>query len=106
MTLPTYDELIGRDGVQVDNYNEHLLTLLQPDRLNVLTIHAEVEGIACAAMFEDFLDQAAARGIRWATLRTLLDESPRPIPTGRAIQAPMPGREGEVCQQARGVHAS
>jgi undecaprenyl phosphate-alpha-L-ara4FN deformylase len=100
VTLPTYDELIGRDGIHNNNYNEHLLALLRPDQLNVLTIHAEVEGIACASLFEDFLDRAAMRRIRFTTLHTLLDEAPKPILTGQAFQAPLPGREGAVCQQA------
>ena len=55
VTLPTYDEVIGRDGITNENYNEYLLSLITPDKLNVLTIHAEVEGIICEKMFDDFL---------------------------------------------------
>ncbi|HUN82297.1 MAG TPA: polysaccharide deacetylase family protein, partial [Phycisphaerae bacterium] len=36
--LPTYDELVGQNGVTPENYNERLLGLLKPDGLNVLTI--------------------------------------------------------------------
>ncbi len=54
-TLPTYDEIIGQNGITAENYNEHMLELIKPERLNVLTIHAEVEGIVCADMFDEFL---------------------------------------------------
>ena len=57
VTLPTYDEMIGRDGVNDENYNERLMALCRPDRLNVLTIHAEVEGIARRDMFARFVER-------------------------------------------------
>ena len=44
-TLPTYDELIGQNGITNENYNAHLIGLLRPEKLNVLTIPAEAEGI-------------------------------------------------------------
>ena len=62
VTLPTYDEVIGRNGVSNDNYNEYLLGLLRPGKLNVLTIHAEVEGIVCLHMFEQFVEKALSLG--------------------------------------------
>lgn len=61
-TLPTYDELIGRQCT-LASYNDHLLEMIRADRLNILTIHAEVEGGACSELFQDFLGRAAARGI-------------------------------------------
>ena len=39
-TMPTYDELVGRNGVTDENYNERILEFLRPNELNVLTIHA------------------------------------------------------------------
>ena len=44
VTLPTYDEVIGRNGIGDANYNEWLLEQVRPGGLNVLTVHAEVEG--------------------------------------------------------------
>ena len=98
VTLPTYDELIGRDGLDDAHYNAHLLSLLAADALNVLTIHAEVEGIARSTLFEDFLAQAARRGVRFVPLGTLLPP-PQQIPDGGIEYAPVAGREGPVCQQ-------
>lgn len=101
VTLPTYDELIGRDGVSDDNYNQRLLDRLRPGALNVLTIHAEVEGIARAGLFERFLDQAAGQDVHFVPLGALLPPR-QEIPLGAIEQRPLPGREGVLCQQATG----
>jgi undecaprenyl phosphate-alpha-L-ara4FN deformylase len=61
-TLPTYDEVIGRDRVTQGNYNQYLTSLMTPESLNVLTIHAEVEGMSCLGLFREFLQQFRIRG--------------------------------------------
>jgi len=99
VTLPTYDELVGANGVTDDNYNEILLGLLRPGELNVLTIHAEVEGGSRQALFSDFLDRAAALGVRCGPLREMLVPG-RAIGTDRIVAADIPGREGRACWQA------
>ena len=38
-TLPTYDELLGRDGVHQGSYNQHLISFLKPESLNLSLIH-------------------------------------------------------------------
>ncbi|MCL2001533.1 MAG: polysaccharide deacetylase family protein [Planctomycetes bacterium] len=98
VTLPTYDELVGRNGVTDANYNAHLLELFRPQSLNVLCIHAEVEGIAKAGLFESFLDQAKGRGISFAGLGAVLREQGelRKAETGMRS---LPGREGLMCFQ-------
>jgi len=98
VTLPTYDEVIGRDGVSNDNYNEYMLSLLRPGKLNVLTIHAEVEGIACLPMFEGFVDKAISEGYCFVPLGVLLEDS-GPIGTARIEATTIPGREGWVACQ-------
>jgi len=70
-TLPTYDELVGLRCTP-ETYNEHLLTMIQSDRLNILTIHAEVEGIGRLALFRDFLDKAGQRNIVVESLGDIL----------------------------------
>ena len=103
VTLPTYDEVIGHQGVTERNYNEHLFSLLKPDGLNVLTIHAEVEGIICADLFERFVEMAGTRGVVLKPLGELIGASPI---TDRAPVVPetMPGREGWVACQASVEH--
>jgi len=97
-TLPTYDEVIGQNGITRENYNDYLLGQLNPDGLNVLTIHAEVEGIVCAPLFREFLEMAKARGHEFVPLGQLLPE-PSKIEPGRLVQQVIPGREGWVAVQ-------
>ncbi len=97
VTLPTYDEVIGRDGVSNDNYNAHMLGLLRPDRLNVLTIHAEVEGIVCLQMFEEFVRAALSQGHRFVPLGALIQDS-QPV-VARIAAKEIHGREGWVACQ-------
>jgi undecaprenyl phosphate-alpha-L-ara4FN deformylase len=98
VTLPTYDEVAGRNGISDENYNEYLLSLLRPGKLNVLTIHAESEGIAHADMFHRFLQMADANGAIFVSLGTLISEAGR-IGQGTVIAKEIPGREGWVACQ-------
>ena len=98
-TLPTYDEAIGRGGVTAANYNEYILGLVRADALNVLTIHAEAEGIVAASLFDRFLAAAAAQGIAVVPLGCLVAEAGEP-PPGRLVPGHVPGREGWLARQA------
>lgn len=100
VTLPTYDEAVGR-AVPAAGFNEWLLERLDKDRLNVLAVHAEVEGMACAAMFGRFLDLAAARGARFCTLGRIAAGA-RAEP-GRIQAGEIQGREGPVACLAGGA---
>jgi undecaprenyl phosphate-alpha-L-ara4FN deformylase len=98
VTLPTYDEVIGQDGVSNDSYNARILGLLRPHKLNVLTIHAEVEGMVCRPMFEQFLGMSLSQGHRLVPLGELLEESPQ-MKTARIAPRDIRGREGWVACQ-------
>jgi len=100
VTLLTYDEVIGQNGITADNYNDYMLNMIKPNQLNVLTIHAEVEGIACADMFDAFLQKAKHRNIHFVPMIELLPEDISTLPTDSVKTAPLPGREGWVCWQA------
>ena len=97
-TFPTYDEVIGRKGVTRENYNPYLASLMKPESLNVLTIHAEVEGMSCLDLFQEFLHHLRIRGIGLVPLGELL-------PTGDQItrafikRQRVEGREGWVSVQ-------
>lgn len=103
VTLPTYDEIIGRDNVSDANYNEVLLDRVRPGELNVLTIHAEVEGQSRAPLFIEFLDKAARRNFVFVPLQSLLPDI-ESIPTGSIQSGYLPGREGTVCCQVPPPH--
>ena len=102
VTLPTYDEVIGRGGITDRNYNDHLLSLIREDRLNVLTIHAEVEGMSRRDLFLAFLERAGKKGITFTPLGELLPADPGSLPPGRMARGEVPGREGWLAVQEMG----
>ena len=99
VTLPTYDEVVGRDGISDANYNEYILSQIRADTLNVLTIHAEAEGIVKIQMFREFLEMSQSRGISFVPLGQLLDDV-KDIESGSIAAHEIPGRQGWVaCQK-------
>lgn len=99
VTLPTYDEIIGTQGITPSNYNETLLSLIKPDQLNVLTVHAEVEGMICRDMFDDFIQKAHQRKIDIVPLDQLIEPSAT-LENAPLVQHIIPGREGRVAVQS------
>ncbi len=99
VTLPTYDEVLGRDGVTDDNYNDYQLSLLRNDALNVLTIHAEAEGGRCARQFDTYMTEVIRRGFRVITMGEAENENLH-APEGHIRLTPFPGREGLLAVQA------
>ena len=97
VTLPTYDEMIGQDGVTGGNFNEHLLSRLRADALNVLCVHTESEGRSCLRMFDSFIGDARARGFDLVPLGGLLPKGD--IPPGSLVPRDFPGREGWLAVQ-------
>ncbi len=96
LNLPTYDELIGSKGVTDENYNDTLLSKIDPSGPNLLTIHAEVEGIVKSELFDDFLRRARSRGISFVLPGSLLPEDLSKLPDGKIEQGIIPGREGRL----------
>lgn len=99
VTLPTYDEVIGIQGISVLNYNEYILSLVKPEELNVLTVHAEVEGIFCAKLFDRFLKKARSKGMMLVPLGSLLREK-IPVEKSSINRGKIQGREGWISVQA------
>ncbi|MDR1745285.1 MAG: 4-deoxy-4-formamido-L-arabinose-phosphoundecaprenol deformylase [Planctomycetota bacterium] len=102
VTLPTYDEMLGTDGVTDDNYNQRILEMFRPDGLNVLCIHAEAEGIAKAELFARFLSMAGEKGIAFSRLDAVL-ASRKAMQTAATQMRSIPGRSGEMCFQSERV---
>ncbi len=99
VTLPTYDEVMGHGDIHRHNYNDYVLSLISDTRLNVLTIHAEVEGIICLEMFDRFLTAAKSMGASLVPLGELLNRTAE-IETAAIEPREIPGREGWVACQA------
>lgn len=99
-TLPTLDELIGREDLSGADPIEHLLRVSDAPGDHVFTLHAELEGGAYLDGFERLIDAWRQRGAiltDLATYAAALDAAslPRcPIESGR-----VPGRSGTLAVQ-------
>ena len=102
-TLPTLDELMGRPEFPDGAIAGHLHSLLRPDRLNVLTLHAEIEGMGRRAIFREFLGACRRSGVAFVRLdaeaRSLLSGRSS-VPVCEQAMAPIDGRSGLVATQA------
>lgn len=102
-TLPTLDELMGRPGFPDSAIVGHLMGLLIPDRLNVLTLHAEIEGMGRRGLFREFLSACRDAGVAFVRLdeaaRSLLSD-PAALPVCNQEMRPIEGRSGLVASQA------
>jgi undecaprenyl phosphate-alpha-L-ara4FN deformylase len=100
-TLPTLDELIGVDGMTVDNVHQALLERTRsPRHGHVFTLHAELEGMKLLPVFRRLIEGWRAQGYRLVALRTLfaaLDIAN--LPAGRVRSGSVPGRSGELAVQ-------
>ena len=94
--LPTYDEGVGRGSGADEQWNRSLLERLADGKPHVLTIHAESEGGAKAALFERFLDAALAAGHRFEPLGSWLARH-QPRDAARLVHGQVRGREGWLC---------
>ncbi len=99
VTMPTYDEVIGRCGITDENYNDYIMSWLSPHGINVLTVHAEVEGVKKLRLFEQFLRKVQQFGVKVVPLGELLRRASL-IPVARVIKKGIDGREGWVSCQA------
>jgi undecaprenyl phosphate-alpha-L-ara4FN deformylase len=103
-TLPTLDELIGREDVAGSDPIEHLLALTEEGKDQVFTLHAELEGGAYLAGFERLLGAWRARGFSLTGLGShagALDLSR--LPRCPIVSGSVEGRSGTLAVQGRGV---
>jgi len=96
-TLPTLDELIGQHGVMETNVARSVLKLTEPDRDQVYTLHAELEGGLLAPAFEALLDGWRAQGHELVTMAGLYRHiDPATLPVRPLTWGTLPGRSGEL----------
>jgi len=100
-TLPTLDELIGRDGIDECNVARWLLERTDRDENQVFTLHAELEGHLLAPAFEALLSGWKAQGHEPMSLAAWCARLDRAsLPSAETTWQAVPGRSGEVMSAA------
>ena len=107
-TLPTFDEVLGVDGVDASTIADAVFRSsaaaadAQPsDDLQVFTLHAELEGMRLLDAFESLLGkwrESGASITRMATIHELAMQ--RPLPARAVVMGEVAGRSGLLAVQA------
>ena len=101
-TLPTWDEMLAWDSLRPQDLVDRTWSLLKGDRLNVWTIHAELEGTAYFSYFQSLIERAQQAGVNWIFLHAhalAIQKDFDHVPASSIEQGTRPGRAGWVtCQ--------
>jgi peptidoglycan/xylan/chitin deacetylase (PgdA/CDA1 family) len=103
-TLPTLDELIGLDGIDEHNVVNRILdaTKTSPPNGHVYTLHAELEGMRMAPIFDALLRGWKDQGYRLASLSEYFEWLPeKNLPRHEVVASEIPGRAGSLMVQGR-----
>jgi peptidoglycan/xylan/chitin deacetylase (PgdA/CDA1 family) len=101
-TLPTLDELLGRPEYPESSLAQQYLSWLHADRLNLLTAHAELEGMAQLDWFRRFLALSQQRSVQVVRLQKAaarLLRDPQAIPICDLVDGTVDGRSGTLAVQ-------
>ncbi len=96
-TLPTMDEMIGLDGVTMDNVGERLVEKVteNPKDLHVFTLHAELEGGPLLGQFEQALEGWRAQGAELCSVgEAVAHMDIQALPVATVERGTVPGRAG------------
>lgn len=102
-TLPTLDELLGRPDYPEERLLEQYVSWLLPGRWNVLTVHAEIEGMSRREWFRQLLHRVREEGVRCACLRDVAVECLKhraQVPVCDLVAGTVDGRSGTLAVQA------
>ena len=105
-TLPTFDELLGRDGIDEANLAEAVFRLSRSGAggLQVFTLHAELEGMLLLDPFESLLRKWLAVGVTLTQMAAIRDAAILgPMPEQAVILGEVPGRSGRLALQPSGA---
>jgi undecaprenyl phosphate-alpha-L-ara4FN deformylase len=101
-TLPTFDELLGRPEFPDEKIVPHYLSLLKSEQPNILTIHAEIEGMMKLPLFRELLTALVNQGVQLVRMddlaRDLLAHR-EAVPVQPLVMAEIEGRSGLVATQ-------
>ena len=101
-TLPTLDELIGVEGMDPDQCADYLLHLTVDQRVapHVYTLHAELEGMKLAPVFEHLLRGWARQGYTLVSMGDCVGKlDVTHLPRHAVTFGTVPGRSGTLALQ-------
>jgi hypothetical protein len=96
--------LIGVDDISPDNVADHVLSLTATPLAtgHVYTLHAELEGMKLATVFDKLLSGWRAQGYALGTLRDLADSlDVARLPRHIVSDGQIPGRAGTLALQGK-----
>ncbi len=102
-TLPTLDELVGRDGITTENVAQHLLDMTRTpsETGHVYTLHAELEGQKWMPIFEQLLQGWREQGYELVSMRQYLQGFKiADLPRYEVKPGTVEGRSGTLAVQA------
>ncbi len=99
-TLPTLDEAAGLKGTDEESLVRFFLDSIG-DGVNILTVHAELEGKHWTGFLDSFIRQTKARGFRYERLAEIVADAQAqgPLPVHEIGFGQVEGRAGEVAIQ-------
>lgn len=103
-TLPTLDEMIGIDGISTDNVHEYLLSRTEEPLAtgHVFTLHAELEGLKLAPVFEKLLAGWKAQGYQLTQMHDIYQSLDyQTVPFHEMSMASIAGRSGKLAVQGK-----
>jgi undecaprenyl phosphate-alpha-L-ara4FN deformylase len=106
-TLPTFDELLGRDGIEESTLADavfRLSTAADAGRVQVFTLHAELEGMLLLDAFEALLVKWRDTGAAIVCMADIHAALPlENLPARRVVMGEIAGRSGMLAVQAPGA---
>lgn len=100
-TVPTLDELLGREGWNAGNIHQAVIAATQEalPHGHVYTLHAELEGMRLMPVMEELLLAWRAEGRRVDGLDILFNGLEDPLPRHQVVWGEVVGRTGQLALQ-------
>jgi peptidoglycan/xylan/chitin deacetylase (PgdA/CDA1 family) len=100
-TLPLLDELVGRNGITLENVVQHVLKLTEKpsETGHVFTLRAELEGGKWLPVFEQLLAGWKVQGYDIVSLRQYLESLTSTLPCHAVRMSAVEGRTGMLAVQ-------
>lgn len=101
-TLPTFDELLGRDGVDESNIADAIFRLSQAPPAgcaHVFTLHAELEGMLLLRAFESLLTRWRESGTSLVRMAQVRSSALPILPVHEVQMSEIAGRSGLLATQ-------